>query len=63
MVGNLADVITCAKFQDENDIGWYYNAGLLFSSGLAVTTVITNLLSAGDHIICTDDSYGGWLAV
>lgn len=32
---------------------------LLFSSGLAATMVITNLLNAGDHIICMDDVYGG----
>jgi len=35
------------------------NAALLFASGLAATTVVTNLLSAGDHIITMDDGYGG----
>lgn len=32
---------------------------LTFSSGLGVTTVITQLLSAGDHIISCDNIYGG----
>ncbi|XP_002740979.1 cystathionine gamma-lyase-like [Saccoglossus kowalevskii] len=30
-----------------------------FSSGLAATTSLTHLLSAGDHILCIDDVYGG----
>jgi len=34
-------------------------AALLFSSGLAATMVVTNLLNAGDHIISMDDVYGG----
>ncbi|XP_045624194.2 cystathionine gamma-lyase [Procambarus clarkii] len=33
--------------------------GLTFSSGLAATTTITHLLSAGDHMISMDDLYGG----
>ncbi|XP_031622765.1 cystathionine gamma-lyase [Contarinia nasturtii] len=33
--------------------------GLAFSSGLGTTTIITQLLSAGDHIISCDDVYGG----
>ncbi|XP_043286466.1 cystathionine gamma-lyase [Venturia canescens] len=33
--------------------------GLVFSSGLGVTTALTSLLSSGDHIICGDDVYGG----
>jgi len=33
--------------------------GLAFSSGLAATSTITNMLAAGDHIIATDDVYGG----
>lgn len=33
--------------------------GLTFSSGLAATTTITHLLSAGDHLISMDDLYGG----
>lgn len=33
--------------------------GLAFSSGLAATTTITNMLKAGEHIICIDDVYGG----
>ncbi|XP_072505938.1 cystathionine gamma-lyase [Notamacropus eugenii] len=32
---------------------------LAFASGLAATLNITHLLKAGDHIICTDDVYGG----
>lgn len=31
----------------------------VFSSGLAATTAITQLLRAGDHIVCSDDVYGG----
>jgi len=34
-------------------------AALLFSSGLAATMVVTNLLNAGDHILSMDDVYGG----
>lgn len=30
-----------------------------FSSGLGASTVITSLLSKGDHLIATDDLYGG----
>lgn len=33
--------------------------GLTFSSGLGCCTIITQLLSAGDHIISCDDVYGG----
>lgn len=33
--------------------------GLAFSSGLAATQTIVNLLKCGDHIITTDDVYGG----
>jgi len=33
--------------------------GLTFSSGLGATTVLTQLLSTGDHIISCDDVYGG----
>lgn len=32
---------------------------LTFSSGLGVTTAITQLLCAGDHIISCDNIYGG----
>lgn len=32
---------------------------LTFASGLGATTVVTSLLSAGDHIISGDDIYGG----
>jgi len=30
-----------------------------FASGMAATAAVTNLLSAGDHVIVTDDLYGG----
>lgn len=33
--------------------------GLAFASGLGVQTAISQLLSAGDHIISCDDIYGG----
>ena len=33
--------------------------GLAFSSGMSAATAITQLLDAGDHIICCDDVYGG----
>lgn len=33
--------------------------GLCFASGLAATHAVTTLLSAGDHVICGDDVYGG----
>jgi cystathionine gamma-synthase/cystathionine gamma-lyase len=33
--------------------------GSAFSSGMAATAAILNLLSAGDHAIVTDDLYGG----
>ena len=33
--------------------------GLAFSSGMSAITAITQMLSAGDHIICSDDVYGG----
>src|ERR671916_3292451 len=32
---------------------------LAFASGLAATTTVMLLLSAGDHVICGDDVYGG----
>ncbi len=35
------------------------NYGLAFSSGMSAITAITQMLSAGDHIICSDDVYGG----
>jgi cystathionine beta-lyase/cystathionine gamma-synthase len=33
--------------------------GLAFSSGLAATNTVMNLLSAGDHVVVGDDVYGG----
>lgn len=33
--------------------------GLTFASGLGATTTLAALLSAGDHILSTDDAYGG----
>ncbi|CAG2179200.1 unnamed protein product, partial [Oppiella nova] len=33
--------------------------GLCYSSGLSAQVNITNLLEAGDHIVCFDDLYGG----
>ncbi|XP_049875431.1 cystathionine gamma-lyase [Pectinophora gossypiella] len=33
--------------------------GLAFSSGLGATTVLVSLLSHGDHVISSDDLYGG----
>jgi cystathionine beta-lyase/cystathionine gamma-synthase len=38
-------------------------SGMLFASGLAATTTLTHLLSAGDHIIAMDDVYGGLYAL
>ncbi len=35
------------------------NYGLAFSSGMSAITAITHMLSVGDHIICSDDVYGG----
>merc|ERR1712179_505406 len=32
---------------------------MTFSSGLAATTALTHILSAGDHIVSMDDVYGG----
>nr|XP_039259657.1 cystathionine gamma-lyase-like [Styela clava] len=32
---------------------------LAFSSGLAATQIVINLLKSGDHVITTDDVYGG----
>jgi cystathionine gamma-synthase/cystathionine gamma-lyase len=33
--------------------------GCAFASGMAATSAIMNLLSAGDHVVVTDDLYGG----
>lgn len=33
--------------------------GLTFASGLGATTAITQMLTAGDHILSGDDIYGG----
>jgi len=33
--------------------------GLAFASGLAATDAVLHLLSAGDHVLCSDDVYGG----
>ncbi len=33
--------------------------GCAFSSGMAATAAVLNLLSAGDHVVVTDDLYGG----
>ncbi|KAM3967509.1 cystathionine gamma-lyase [Aphomia sociella] len=33
--------------------------GLTFASGLGATTTLFSLLSKGDHIVCSDDVYGG----
>ncbi len=33
--------------------------GIAFSSGMAATSSIIKLLKAGDHLVCSDDVYGG----
>lgn len=33
--------------------------GLAFASGLAASDAILHLLEAGDHVVCSDDVYGG----
>jgi cystathionine gamma-lyase len=33
--------------------------GLAFASGLAATNTVLNLLKSGDHVVCSDDVYGG----
>lgn len=33
--------------------------GSAFASGMAATSAVLNLLSAGDHVVVTDDLYGG----
>jgi cystathionine gamma-lyase len=33
--------------------------GLAFASGLAATDCLIHLLDAGDHVLCSDDVYGG----
>jgi len=33
--------------------------GLCFASGLAASTTVLHMLSAGDHVVCGDDLYGG----
>ena len=33
--------------------------GLAFASGMAAINNVLNLLKSGDHIVCTDDVYGG----
>lgn len=33
--------------------------GLAFASGLAATNTVMNLLKVGDHVVCSDDVYGG----
>lgn len=33
--------------------------GLAFASGCAATTTVSALLKSGDHLICSDDVYGG----
>ncbi len=33
--------------------------GLAFGSGLAATDALLHLLDAGDHVVCSDDVYGG----
>ena len=33
--------------------------GIAFSSGMAATSAVLGMLSAGDHVVVTDDMYGG----
>src|SRR5215831_9150080 len=33
--------------------------GLAFASGLAASTTVLHLLTAGDHVVAADDLYGG----
>jgi len=35
------------------------NHGISFSSGCAAMTTVAHLLKSGDHVICSDDVYGG----
>jgi cystathionine gamma-lyase len=33
--------------------------GIAFSSGMAAVSAVINMLKAGDHVVCSDDVYGG----
>lgn len=33
--------------------------GRVFASGLAASMAIANMLKVGDHVLCSDDVYGG----
>ena len=33
--------------------------GVCFSSGMSAVDSVLKLLKAGDHVICSDDVYGG----
>lgn len=33
--------------------------GLCFASGMGAITTVAELLSAGDHVLCVEDVYGG----
>ena len=37
----------------------WYMVGMAFSSGLAACMTAINMLKAGDHVLTTDDVYGG----
>src|SRR2546430_14643898 len=36
-----------------------FRSALAFASGLAATDAVFHLLNAGDHVVCSDDLYGG----
>ena len=36
-----------------------FSSAMVFSSGLACTSVITQMLQVGDHIVSMNDVYGG----
>src|SRR2546430_13695706 len=36
-----------------------FRSALAFASGLAATDAVLHLLSAGDHVVLSDDLYGG----
>jgi O-acetylhomoserine/O-acetylserine sulfhydrylase-like pyridoxal-dependent enzyme len=37
----------------------FFSSAMVFSSGLACTSAITQMLQVGDHIVSMNDVYGG----
>ena len=52
--------LSWAKLSKTAILFFFFSLGRVFGSGMAAIATMASYLNQGDHIICSDDVYGGW---